>query len=260
MPCFPGCFGNFVKKSPAKPVNILLQVIHVSVYRFRLRHLKHLPAKIQPGTHIFLADRGTGDDAAPLRMPGNPVLYGLLITLQKGFLGRVELVADDGQFPHDVVNARIRHCPSAEKTDSAPLQHTHGPRLQCGEAAQVFRVADTLAAKRGQVFGRKLRAAQVKRNQLLSGCPDMDIEIDHKQVVKNCDVCHGTSSRDSGVMRGQIVSLADFAHKPVLQLQQGIVVFALGKREMLYGSRRSGSAPANGHTAFHCHAQPELAA
>ena len=195
MPCFSGCLGNFVKKSPAKPVNILLQVIHVSVYRFRLRYLKHLPAKIQPGTHIFLADRGTGDDAAPLWMPGNPVPHGLLITLQKGFLGRVELIADDGQFPHDVVNARIRYCPSAEKTDSAPLQHTHGPRLQCGEAAQVFRVADTLAAKRGQVFGRKLRAAQVKRNQFLSGCPDVDIEIDHKQMVKNCDVCHGISSR-----------------------------------------------------------------
>ena len=61
-------------------------------------------------------------------------------------------------------------------------------------------------------------------------------------------------------MRVQIVSLADFAHKPALEFQQGIAVFALVKRKMLYGSRRSGSAPANGHAAFHCHAQPEFAA
>lgn len=61
-------------------------------------------------------------------------------------------------------------------------------------------------------------------------------------------------------MRDNVVPIVHFALKPVLQLQHGIFVLALGDGDVLHGSICPEFAPADGNARFHSHTQPELAA
>lgn len=69
------------------------------------------------------------------------------------------------------------------------FQQMDGSGLQRAETAKVVGVADALATERGQIFWWKLCSPKVEWNQFFSGGPDVNIEIDHYQVVKNGDVC-----------------------------------------------------------------------
>ena len=66
--------------------------------------------------------------------------------------------------------------------------------------------------------------------------------------------------RDFGFVRDDVVAVVHFVHEPVLQLQHGIFVFALGDGDMLHRTVRSGLAPTDRNSGLHRHAEPELAA
>ena len=137
-------------------------------------------------------------------MPGDPVLHRLVIALQELFFFLIKFLAYGSEFNGDVVHSRYGNSKSVKETYPVALKQTHGTRLQRAESTQVFRVANPLATQRCQIFRGQLSSTQIKRGKFLSGTPNMNVQIDHNQVVENGNVCHGIFSYGKTVLVGKI--------------------------------------------------------
>ena len=71
---------------------------------------------------------------------------------------------------------------------AVPIQIIEGTGFQSDEDLEAVRIGDTLGTQRGQIFRRKFRAAEVFQHHLLTGGPEIDVEIQGKKVVENLDV------------------------------------------------------------------------
>lgn len=64
------------------------------------------------------------------------------------------------------------------------IQIIEGTGFQSDEDLEAVRIGDTLGTQRGQIFRRKFRAAEVFQHHLLTGGPEIDVEIPAEKIVE----------------------------------------------------------------------------
>ena len=95
----------------------------------------------------------------------------------------------------------FRDGPAGHKSNAVAIQIIEGTGLQSGEHLEAVRIGNPLGTQRGKVFRGKFRAAKVFQHHLLTGGPEIDVEIQGEKIVENLDVGKNGGIHDNSVIR-----------------------------------------------------------
>ena len=194
-----------------------------------------LPGESHAGTDILGTHRGFPDDAGPLRVFVDPIFNRLIVIGKERILFLQKLIPDTYEFFDNVSRLVFRDGPAGHESDAVPIQIIEGTGFQSDEDLEAVRIGDTLGTQRGQIFRRKFRAAEVFQHHLLTGGPEIDVEIQGEKIAENLDVGKNGGIHDNS-----------FSWLKVLELQGG-------SPQRVFG----GSVPAVPGQDFHPRSHPQ---